>query len=191
MPEKVPLNTSQSRDMYGYLEAGTLGQLYYPSAVRMIVASFSRLFGTRQEKGLIEWAKLHSWPVAWSLGIMDDDGSCGWNFSTRGGHLVTLAEPRLLDPRTAHVLNATAGSLSSLLNLREEARRLRSQGRTAKRLPRAWQDFWGQAKEALEPGSFKALKAGDCSDPEGCVGTSHGHCICRHAKAEQPALLVV
>ena len=191
MPEKMPLNTSQGRDMYGYLEAGALGQLYYPSAVRIIVASFSRLFGTMQEKGLIEWAKLHSWPLAWSLGLMDDDGSCGWNFSTRGGHLVTLAEPRLLDPRTAHFLNATVGSLSSLSSLRAEALRLRLQGRTPKRSPQAWRHFWGRAREELEPGSLRPLRAGDCSDPERCVGTSHGRCVCRHVQHDQPADLVV
>ena len=180
-PEKMPLNTSQSRDMYGYLEAGTLGQLHYPSAVRIVVASFSRLFGTTQEEALIGWSRQHGWPVAWSLGLMDDDGTCGWNFTTKGGHLVSLAEPRLLDPRTAHVLNATVGSLGTL---RAEALRLRLQGKTPKRSPQAWRHFWGQAKRALEPGSLQPLRAGDCFDPERCVGTSHGRCVCRHTEEE-------
>eukprot|EP00933_Yihiella_yeosuensis_P052179 TRINITY_DN5018_c5_g1_i1.p1 TRINITY_DN5018_c5_g1~~TRINITY_DN5018_c5_g1_i1.p1 ORF type:complete len:305 (+),score=28.04 TRINITY_DN5018_c5_g1_i1:105-917(+) len=183
-PEKVPLDISDAADMFGYLEVGVLGKVYFQSAVKFILVSFSQLFGTAQGDELLSWAIQSRWPVAWVSGITDSIGICGWHFHSNHSYPNTMTDVRLLDPRTAHVTNATSCTRSTASLLRE-ARLMRLVGITPSEHPRAWQLLWSKAKsEMASTCGLKQLRAWDCTDSDGCIGTSGSMCIC--AKTPHP-----
>merc|ERR1712007_82554 len=117
----------------------------------------------------------------------DSDGACGWHFNNSRGHVLSMAEPRILDPRTASSTNATAvPHESSMLELLDSARIVRRLGVSPTRAPFVWRHLWQRMKHDLGPqSSMLPLKAGECADSERCVGIINATCVCSGEEHQQ------
>lgn len=178
-PNHISLRTWVGMDMFGYLEVGVLGKVFLPDSIRFILASFATLFGTSQGDNVVSWALQHGRPVAWVFGTVPLDSLCNWDFNS-SGHTASFAEPRILDPRTATVTNATfTQDNQTFAELIQLASKLRAQQISASIDPKVWTNLWHKAVHRLGPEyQLLPLRAHDCSDTESCIGTCSGTCVC-------------
>ena len=56
----------EGADEFGYWEAEAIGMLRFPESVKLVLGSFSALFGTAVGAQLREWCATHGWVLAWS-----------------------------------------------------------------------------------------------------------------------------
>ena len=72
MAEPYRTNISQ-QEIFKYWEAMLAGQPLFPEGVKMLVGSFSKLFGTADGRRLQAWCKKEGWVLMWALGEVGAD----------------------------------------------------------------------------------------------------------------------
>lgn len=78
MAEPYHTNISSS-EIFKYWEANIAGAPPFPAGVKMLVGSFSKLFGTDDGRRLQAWCKKEGWVLAWALGSVGADTPPGSN----------------------------------------------------------------------------------------------------------------
>ena len=66
MAEPYSTNISQ-QEIFKYWEAMLAGQPLFPDGIKMLVGSFSQLFGTENGRRLQAWCKKEGWVLVWAL----------------------------------------------------------------------------------------------------------------------------
>jgi hypothetical protein len=61
------LNIS-STEWFRYWEADIAGTVHYPDGIKMVIGTFTSLFGTVLGEQLQHWCIEHGWPLVWALG---------------------------------------------------------------------------------------------------------------------------
>ena len=72
MAEPYSTNISQ-QEIFKYWEAMLAGQPLFPDGIKMLVGSFSQLFGTANGRRLQAWCKKEGWVLMWALGEVGAD----------------------------------------------------------------------------------------------------------------------
>jgi hypothetical protein len=181
-----------------YTEAGLLGPLRVQD-MKLMVASFPGVFGTKNAETLRLFCLTHKIPLAWAINRGET-----WSQSTKAFAewlpyapvLETVGPDRLLDPLSFDITNATSDHM-----------------------PEMWKDMWGKAdkevtalrKSNVPPGTkdmkdwwnrlavlgggVQPLRRGDCQDANMCFGTHHikdgsTDCLCKRETKAAPEIVV-
>mmetsp|Transcript_45127 Transcript_45127/g.84420 ORF Transcript_45127/g.84420 Transcript_45127/m.84420 type:complete len:500 (+) Transcript_45127:25-1524(+) len=187
-PQHLSLSTGADVDMFGYLEAGLLGNVIYSQGMNFVIARFQDLYGTKTGEEVMEWCQSYSWPLLWTLGIMPMDGICNWEMWEEG-HYEGFKHPRLLEPQSSLAVNVSLGrdAAAKMSSLWVEVAAARSAANAS--LPAsAWHSWWARASAAVSPsGQLRPLQVGKCHDAEACIGVNlQGDCVKRLAQVPSP-----
>jgi len=191
----TPLATATPFETLLYTEAGLLGALR-PQDMKMIVASFSAVYGTPQALILQKFCAKYRIPLAWGL-----NGGETWTLPSQDPaqlgpdtkSFVDVAADRILDPTSANLTNATLLQ-NSLMKTVWDAIHLkvanqRAGGEASKLQASDFIGWWKQLKGFGFP--IQALHPGDCASADLCLGTYRSSkgakdCLCiKHDEADE------
>lgn len=183
---KYPVNSS---NILTYWESDFQGAVLYPQGVRMVVGSFSELFGTHYGKLLRDWCAARGWILAWAMGGVPNTTSLAGH---RPPHRLSADDwpsvpyaynNRLLDPavfaRTNAARNASIpGNASAAFSAVWDAvnASVAQQGASG----RQWHEWWAALRAGAPAAlSVAPLSARSCADPDRCVGVDAARrCVC-------------
>lgn len=179
----------EAMDLVKYWEAMPLTQLPFPSAVKMLIGNFPRLFGTDLGEQLRRWCQESGWVLLWTLGLnMDDFDPFFWDAPMLPDLFVAnqrLADPKVLAASSAAhnmSLDARSPAVVSFQEAWSQVALVRTMAEAEHRIlsNSTWAEMWYDLSQALPDRLRLApLRAGSCADADACVGTSPaGHCVC-------------
>jgi len=152
--------------------------------VKLMVASFPGLFGTKEGDELIDFCRRHKLPLAWGLG----DGRQGterhvarWLPPPTGHPSMEAGRARLMDPSTVYLTNGTLASSGAIIHwsgIDAEVRKARAAKDPTHEEVFKWWDALRKTQMSVTP-----LRGIDCANTDLCFGveTFSQQCICRHA----------
>jgi len=171
-----------------YTEAGLLGPLR-PQDMKMIVASFSGVYGTPQADILREFCTKHQVPLVWGL-----NGGETWSAPSKDparlgpdtSSSVDVAADRLLDESSLTLTNVTLNrnALTKAVwdAVHKDITAKRASGEASKLQASDFIDWWKKLKSFGVP--IQNLRPGDCASADMCLGTYHPSadtqdCVCK------------
>lgn len=180
----VTSNVSLHSDLDTYIEPNILANALYREhgALKLLVGSFSALFGTRRGAALRTWAASRSIVLAWAVGpgahVGDHQQS---SFAGRDRVLdVTVSAP---------LVNASvpAGAADAFEAWWADVARARDPHTGALAPADVW-TLWGRGARTVPASAQLTLpKPRDCADWAVCLGRSHaGECVCMPAPPVLP-----
>ena len=156
----------EAKDLGTFMEPNLAGTVRYPDGIKLVVATFTSLFGTENGRKVQAFCKKWGWVLAWAL-------------STNGAERFAL-DSRVIDPEVFAVATASHNATISAEAKRGFAMLWQDANATRGRSPAPsdWAKMWGAMPAEL--GLSSGLRGGDCGDIDRCVGVSpaSGNCVC-------------
>eukprot|EP00040_Diaphanoeca_grandis_P009079 m.47537 g.47537 ORF g.47537 m.47537 type:complete len:460 (-) comp20515_c0_seq1:62-1441(-) len=155
----------EGKDFLTFIEPDLAGTVRYPEGIKLVVASFTSLFGTENGRKVQEFCRMWGWMLTWALSTNSAES---FDVDLR------VIDPHVFDATTAkHNMTISADARGHFADLWQT---VNASGSNLP--PTTWTSHWMSLPQELRLSA--GIRARDCEDVDSCVGVStHSNmCVC-------------